>query len=155
MSWDPEEDGETHLNVYSKARTALGRWLSNFSRGWFETEDGPFASVEAYWYWLGAENPRREELRGTHGFRAKELGRELRSPDWNSDPEFQRKICAALDAKLATRPSMLEELAGCDLPLVHYYVYGGKAVEPSDGKWVIEHLERARREAKLKKSQKS
>jgi len=24
-------DGETHINIYSKGKTEIGRWLSNFS----------------------------------------------------------------------------------------------------------------------------
>lgn len=154
MAWDPAEDGVTHLNVYSKAQTDLGRWLSNFTRSWVNTEDGPFASIEAYWYWLGTDSPRREELRGTHGFRSKQLGRELRAPDWTADPVFRRKILAAITAKLQSEPSRLDELASTDLPLVHYYVYGGKVVEPSEGSWMLEHLEEARRERKNEKNQK-
>ena len=46
----PAEDGITHVNVYSRGLTTLGRWLSNFAHCPIETEDGPFASIEGYWY---------------------------------------------------------------------------------------------------------
>lgn len=49
---DPTKDGIDHINVYSKGKTALGRFLSNFAETDLETKDGHFASVEAYWYWL-------------------------------------------------------------------------------------------------------
>jgi len=46
-------DGVTHVNIYSKAKTELGRWLSNFAYAPIRiTGHGRFASIEAYWYWL-------------------------------------------------------------------------------------------------------
>ena len=48
-----EDDGVTHINVYSKGATALGRALSNFARiPVVVVPNGRFESVEAYWYWL-------------------------------------------------------------------------------------------------------
>ena len=48
-----EDDGITHINVYSKGATALGRALSNFARiPVMVVPNGRFESVEAYWYWL-------------------------------------------------------------------------------------------------------
>lgn len=49
---DHNKDGIDHINIYSKGRTALGRFLSNFAQAEIETEDGEFASIEGYWYWL-------------------------------------------------------------------------------------------------------
>lgn len=60
--------------------------------------------------------------------------------DWLEDAEFKRKILAAIDAKLSAYPDYLNELVNCKLPLTHYYVYGGKVVEPKDGKWILDHL---------------
>jgi hypothetical protein len=44
-----KDDGITHINIYSKGKTELGRWLSNFTYHPIETEDGKFDSVEGYW----------------------------------------------------------------------------------------------------------
>jgi len=66
MIIDPKEDRISHINVYSKSTTELGRKLTNFARMTTPTaNDGVFASVEAYWYWLGVaeNNPKRETLR--------------------------------------------------------------------------------------------
>lgn len=37
---NPEEDGITHINIYSKGKTDLGRMLSNFAKFPIETVDG-------------------------------------------------------------------------------------------------------------------
>lgn len=50
--FDCQKDGIDHINVYSKGKTALGRFLSNFAQVDLETKNGNFSSVEAYWYWL-------------------------------------------------------------------------------------------------------
>ena len=47
------DDGVTHINVYSKGTTALGRALSNFAHiPFMVVPNGRFESIEAYWYWL-------------------------------------------------------------------------------------------------------
>jgi len=137
-------DGVTHINVYSKAKTALGRGLSNFAKTPFECEHGRFESVEGLWYWLGSDHPDRDRLRTLSGFQAKDTGRQLRGPDWNNTPEFIAAIKAGIDAKLAAHPQLLEALRRSTLPLRHYYVFGGAIKEPAEGRWVIEHLEAVR-----------
>jgi hypothetical protein len=53
MDIKPSEDGVTHINVYSRGNTELGRLLSNFAHTPFShPEFGEFASVEGFWYWL-------------------------------------------------------------------------------------------------------
>lgn len=142
--WDPREDGVTHVNVYSKAATALGRLLSNFAHTPFECEDGRFASVEGYWYWLGTSDPRRERLRELHGYEAKRIGRELRSADWQQHVEFKRKIRAAIRAKLLAHRKILAQLRVCTLPLAHYYVFNGVVRAPEDGHWILAYLDEVR-----------
>ncbi len=136
---DPEKDGIDHINIYSKGKTRLGRKLTNFAFSPFEhPEDGKFNSIEGYWYWVSTEDDR---LRKLSGFRAKKLGRELGAPDYIEEDEFERKIKMAIKAKLDCCPALLEELKNTKIPLLHYYNYGGKVVEPKKGKWVIEYLE--------------
>lgn len=136
-----EEDGVTHLNVYSKARTKLGKFLSNFAHTPLETEDGRFESLEGYWYWLRNRN---EEMRSLHGYEAKRLGKMFA---WHVPQigysEFEAKFKAALTAKLNAYPGALEDLKKCDLPLTHYYVFSG-VVKEAGHLWVIEHLDSLR-----------
>ncbi len=118
MIIDPKEDRISHINVYSKSTTELGRKLTNFARMTTPTaNDGVFASVEAYWYWLGvaANNPKRETLRHTYGFRAKELGRELGAPDWQDGEDFRAAICATIESKIRANPDLRSALASSTL----------------------------------------
>lgn len=145
MQWNPKEDGITHINVYSKGKTELGKWLSNFTKTPIETEDGYFESIEGYWYWLGTNHERKDELRHVSGWQAKSLGREIKSEDWQSSDDFKRKICAAITIKINSNSKMLLALKENTLPLTHYYVYGEnhqnpKVIEPKDGRWIIEFM---------------
>lgn len=136
----PENDGITHVNIYSKGKTELGRFLSNFYPCPIETEDGPFKSIEGYWYWLSCK---REELREAYGFTAKNLGRAFGGKDWLDDVEFKAKISQAITLKLST-PLASEIIYRnkklLDLPLKHYYTYGTKVVEPKEDKWIVAHI---------------
>lgn len=145
MILTPQNDGITHINVYSKGKTALGRWLTNFAHTPIDTIDGHFESIEGYWYWLGTDNPKREQLRTLYGYAAKELGRSLKSADWQDNDEFKMKILNAIKIKLNNNQEMLYALFDNTLPLVHYYVYGEtsnnpKIVEPQSGKWILDYL---------------
>lgn len=144
-----DEDGKTHVNVYSKGKTGLGRFLSNFTRAPIDTEDGHFDSIEGYWYWLSApiNNIDRDKLRHASGWKAKKLGRELRAQDWVDDPEFKRKICAAIKVKLETNPEWFDKLKRLKphIKLDHYYVYGDKVIKPKQGAWILEFLESMRK----------
>lgn len=143
--WNPEEDGITHLNIYSKGKTELGRWLTNFAYSPIITEDGHFASIEGYWYWLGCGN---DKLRKLYGYLAKKVGRESGSKVYIEDEEFKRKIKSAILIKLCTYPDKLQELYETDLQLAHYYNYGGKIIEPKNAKWITEFI-RCIRDKKL------
>lgn len=137
--YNPEEEGITHINAYSRSRTELGRLLSNFTKVRFTCEDGVFNSIEGYWYWLIAgEGEEREELRSLHGFRAKQRGRELCQGDWRDDKEFKTKIKRALWFKTKTIPRLKQLLLENTLPIVHYYEYGGNVIIPEHGEWIWE-----------------
>ncbi|WP_338924388.1 hypothetical protein V0M98_32770 (plasmid) [Pseudomonas silesiensis] len=142
----PEDDGVTHIDVYSKGKTDLGKDLSHFAHKPFcHLEHGLFASVEGYWYWLTRQ---AEELRHAHGYAAKEMGRGLPIvKKWHPE-RFRELICQANDAKLARHPELKEALEESRLPLEHYYVqrYGGKpcVVQPKDSEWILAHFEQIR-----------
>lgn len=149
--YDPNEDGITHINCYSKGQTELGRLLSNFACTPFECPDGAFMSIEGYWYWLGCEgHPRREELRGLCGFKAKQLGRELRAPDYQETEEFKEKIWFAVRCKISRSGRLRSLLMESTLPLVHYYVYGGKVHHDPRSDWLWQRIQARRDELKQK-----
>lgn len=138
---DYKQDGINHINIYSKGKTSLGRFLSNFADARIETEDGEFSSVEGYWYWLLLKNDtamiqrEKESLRIFFGFDVKDLGRRLlkrygsrfsEEKQVDNDSDFQRKIKNAIKFKIDNNLKYKEELAKCTLPFEHYYVYYGK-----------------------------
>lgn len=132
-------DGKTHINVYSKGKTLIGRLLSNFALTPFvHPEDGEFNSVEGYWYWLGCKD---ERLRAVHGFEAKKIGREAGAPDWLDGEVFQNKIKKAITAKVLQNPDIANKLVDTSLPFRHYYIYGDAIVEVPEGQWIIDFLE--------------
>jgi hypothetical protein len=150
MILGPETDGIDHLNVYSKAMTISGRWASNFARTPIDhPRHGHFVSIEGLWYWLSTRDDR---LREVSGFAAKQLGRDLRAPDWVSTQEFKNDIVLGIRAKItvatvtrniawiamSTRPWL-------DLPLAHYYVYGAKIIdETARCQWMLDVFEQER-----------
>lgn len=154
MNFNPKNDGVEHINVYSKAKTELGRKLSNFAYSPFFCEDGKFNSIEGYWYWLRAHEvsfEKREKLRDLSGYAAKKYGRELGCKDWPRDEQelFRRKIKAAFDKKLESNPEISKMLIESELPFVHYYLYGGeKVVYDGRSDWLMEYIEEVRKELK-------
>ncbi len=83
MTFISEEDGITHINIYSKGKTELGRLMSNFALSPFSVpQHGEFKSIEGYWYWLSTGD---ESLRDLYGYEAKKAGRKLRGDDWSPD----------------------------------------------------------------------
>lgn len=141
---DPKEDGISHINIYSKGATELGRYLSNFADCHIDTEDGYFRTVEGYWYWLGCKDDR---LRNLEGWACKKLGRELRVSDWNNDPSFEKKILRAIAEKIVSRPACVTWMVQSGtLPFFHYYTYGSKVIMPKEGLWMVDFITQFRDE---------
>lgn len=127
---DPLEDGFTHINVYSKGLTHIGRLLTNFAPTSFTHPTyGYFSSMEGYWYWV-TTGMVHDELRDFGGYQAKVAGKRLPR---KSHPDFERLICEGLAAKLACNSTIHHLLVTSSLPLCHYYVYGSKMVVPRGG----------------------
>ena len=141
MRYKPENDGLDHLNVYSKGKTELGRWLTNFAYSPIETEDGHFDSIEGYWYWISQKD---DTLRKLSGWKAKEYGRSISGKDWIDDKEFYRKIKEAIRIKIESNPRMKALLSNSFIPFAHYYVYGNKIVDVPKAKWILNYLEELR-----------
>lgn len=139
--YNVEDDGVTHINVYSKGRTALGRFLSNFAFTPFVCSRGEFTSIEGLWYYA-ATGFQHEELRILFGAEAKTAGRKLARVELLPG-EFKCIIKEGITCKLLAHPTQLNALIDSELPLAHYYVYVGKVVDAGHS-WVIEYLEHIR-----------
>lgn len=143
----PETDGINHINIYSKGRTELGRFLSHFAYHPVATyEHGTFDSLEGYWFWL---KYRDDALRELSGYQAKNHGSMLAkthvpvlSPD---DDTFRRDILFATTQKLNTMPDILKlRLAHSKLPLIHAYEHQGKYSFQNSMDFIIVHINRLR-----------
>lgn len=136
-------DGITHINIYSKGKTELGRYLSNFTYSPIEIDNITFNSIEAYWYYLltGEVN-----LCSLHGFKAKQEGKKLNKIR-EIDDDFINKIKSALDKKIKASPDFMKLFYKSSLPFKHYYMYGDKVVE-AGYEWICEHFELRRDQLK-------
>ncbi len=134
---NPLEDGISHINMYSKAKTEFGRMLSDFYRYPIHTEDGDFLSVEGYWSYLSLpETVNREKMRNLYGYTAKKTGRELRKDAGEEnllfDDRFEEKILSAIKTKIMACKHLFKEEYK-DLPIIHYYILNdGKPYEVTD-----------------------
>ena len=142
------QDGIDHINIYSQAKTELGRWMSNFALTDVILEGKVFASLEAYWYWLSTGQIHDHLIR-LGGFKAKQEGKKL--PKVHMDEtQFQNLIKAAMRAKLRCYPTFAKLLKESILPFRHYYVFGGK-VKEAGYLWIVEEWELIRKELQMVK----
>lgn len=141
MIYNLNDDGITHINIYSQGKTELGRLLSNWAHTPFTISDGSFESVEGYWYWLGTND---EHLKTLYGFNAKEYGRSLKRTINYQDEIFKSKIKNAILAKIKQN-NLKDTIEKSTLPFIHYYVFGNIVRDASYKViWIIEYFEELR-----------
>lgn len=130
---NPLKDGITHINIYSKAETELGRFLTNFAFCPINTDEGIFNSIEGYWGYLkiNPDNKEREKLKELYGLKAKQKANEILK---NQDVRYERidfddKINEAIRLKFNTymaRDIFIKHKDILNLPITHYYYFGNK-----------------------------
>lgn len=164
VDYHTEEDGVTHINVYSGGKTELGRFWSNFACTNTMTPHGLFASLEGYYHFLkvtrsllnaGNYTPclmgvseKLEKLRILSGKSAQLTGRELRKQlagvgiysvdvpdDW-----FNSCFKEALVNKLHDNEEMRDRVLSNELPYVHYYVMGKNVFYKEHFNWLTEQI---------------
>ena len=141
--WYPERDGIDHINIFSKGKTELGRWMTNFAKQTINCPThGVFDSVEGFWYWLKT-GKQHDVLRYLHGAEAKVEGKRYERVEMD-EQEFNRQILLMINKKIRGNPRMRLQLANCTLPFTHYYVYNG-VVKHAGYEWITEHWDRIRR----------
>ena len=150
--FSPKTDGVDHINIYSKGKTPLGRWLTNFSLSPFTlTDHGDFESIEGYWYWLST-GCKHDALRLLFGVEAKRTGKTFERVEYEGD--FEEAIKKAIREKLLQHPKMLNQLIDSELYLTHYYVYGYSddncKVVPAGYEWITEYIDSIRQSCKSK-----
>ena len=133
-------DGKTHINVYSRGNTELGRMLAHFAFSPFvHPYYGPFNCMEGFWYYIKAKKP-DDMLRTLVGHHAKEYGKNL---DHIRRPNFKELIVDANFHKVDQNARLRELMAESVLPFDHYYFYGpGKIlIRPKGFEWLVQGFE--------------
>lgn len=136
---DPEKDGITHINVYSRGRTQLGVFLSNFPYTPFEHPTyGHFASMEAFWHYIST-GCRLEGIRTLTGIEAKHYAKGYPQV---TIPNFHEEIKFAIECKINAYPLHKAKLLLNTLPLRHYFVFSGNVVvDQPHFIWQTKHIE--------------
>jgi hypothetical protein len=155
LIWNPDDDGVTHVNVYSRGFTVLGKALSNWeplpNDQMIETPHGPFRTIEGYWAWLGFSEqdltPSFDvHLRSLLGLAAKRLIDDT-GPRRFSEEQFRGFITEAMRSKLASfSPSLRMTFYHSRLPFVHYYRTRDGIPIKGSCQWVMQVWERMRKE---------
>lgn len=132
MTYNPNEDGITHINIYSGSLSRLGRFLSHFTKTPFEHPTmGKFESMEGLWYFVKSDF-KYASLRTLWGKEAKQLGKTL--PVVLCD-DFWFWIEEGNRAKLAAYPGAQRALKESTLPFTHYYVFGQSTTVNNQRVW--------------------
>lgn len=160
------QDGFTHINIYSNGRTILGRKLSNFPKSPVVTVHGEFLSLEGYYHylklWTSLEEgevtdilrtlmlAKMEDLKTMYGRPAQTYGRDLRKlfaekgiwvinePDERFDEFFE----VALHRKIKGDGVLLDMVVSNDLPYVHYYAIKGEGHFKPHYQWLADRVEK-------------
>lgn len=120
----PKFDGVDHLNVYTKAKTVLGRALTNFAHYPFKHPLlGDFESTEGLHYFLKTGR-NFKEFRKLWGYEAKKIGVELSRENMVLDLHFDWMFRIGLVAKITQNKELFEAFVESELPFAHYYYYG-------------------------------
>lgn len=146
---NPDEDGVTHINIYSKGKTELGRQLSNFYHSPFKYLGIEWTSVEALWYYLRTGD---SSVASLFGYTAKKVGRQIMQAAPDSirevDEDFKETLLEGIRCKLRQNKRILRNLVNSDLPLEHYYCYGKdgncKVYDLPEYKWIVDEIIRIR-----------
>lgn len=136
IEYSVNDDGVTHINVYTRGATVLGRQLSNLSECNIEHPYfGHFRTLEGLWYYMKT-NFLDDEFRILKGMKAREKGKVMPSKHY---PLFNKMFKLGMLEKLDRNPTLQEQLKSNDLPLAHYYVYGDRIHTLNHHQWQLDY----------------
>lgn len=127
------KDGVDHINAYSRGKTTLGKFLSNFYPVEIIIDGKKFASVEGWWYWQSLNRQNITNI--DHMCKLAKQPAKLTGKDFHIvrklevlSPEIE-KLKEVYFLKINSNEAMKKLLAECTLPITHYYDYAGKRVQ--------------------------
>lgn len=140
-----ELDGVEFINIYTKAKTELGKKLSHFSHTPFTHPlHGTFYTLEGFWHWYKSI-VRPDQLRYMNGPKARDLGKKLEC-EWRGD--FKDAIFIATFCKIEQNPDLKAAFLKTELPFDHYYLHGPRGqritIRPPASLWLCEMMQKIR-----------
>lgn len=144
----PDEDGVTHINIYSKGKTELGRLLTNMSEvGFDHPVAGYFRSMEGFWYYYFTRS-QHNEFKVMNPWECKKAGKLMR--DDRIDKEGISSldkviILQAIGYKIKQSMKIIGLMIDSELPFAHYYCYGDRVIMLPQYDWMTEEFERIRK----------
>lgn len=167
----PLKDGITHINVYTKGKTELGRMLSNLYNSpttiVFQNDSLTFKSLEGYWYFLVYYFYSKEKdfsFCSYSGFEAKQQGQKIVKENKietrliTTTEDFLNLFKESLKLKVKQNKKILTLLTYSELPFFHYYFYGTeenpKIIYKDEYNWILDIFDeiRIKMKAYLKKN---
>ena len=145
---DPKEDGVTHINIYSKGNTELGRLLSNMAEvGFDHPVAGYFRSMEGFWYYYFTGS-QHDEFKVMSPWECKKTGKLLRDDriDKEGISDYDKAIILqAIGYKIKQSTEIIGLMLDSVLPFTHYYNYGGRVITLPHYNWMVDEFERIRK----------
>ena len=147
MQINPKLDGKTHINIWAKGSTFIGKFLSPRTLCELNMPEGRFLCVAAYWYYLTSKEDRR--LNHCYDWETELLATQLTPlPKKQQLPavELQTKIKKAFDQKIKWSEYWKEEFTESTLPFLYYHIdaEGNVVDESRKYRWLLNHLEARR-----------
>lgn len=123
------QDGVTHINIDSYAKTELGRMLVHkFSARFEHPTFGRFKSIEGFWGFI-RDGARDDRWRYVSGMTAK---RETRNLGPRYIANFHQIIMEANFFKVEQNETIKELMLASTLPFEHYYIFRSKEMTADD-----------------------
>lgn len=120
---NPDEDGVTHINIYSKGKTRLGIALTNMAAISFtHPVYGEFATLEGFWWFL-ATGMKDDAYKTLNGMESRTRGQKAEILHLS---DFNERFTEAIHLRLQQNPRLLAAVKNNKLPYKHYYNYSGK-----------------------------
>ena len=140
-TYNPDEDGVTHVNVFTRGKVKLGRDLSNFQECNIDHPYfGRFRTLEGLWFYIKT-GCNEEMFRIMNGHDCRKKGKIMTNVQY---PLFTKMFKLGMIEKLEKNQQLQEELKANTLPLVHYYNYAGAVHVPQRHEWQIEFWQNLR-----------
>jgi hypothetical protein len=143
-----QDDGVTHLNVYTKGNTVLGRIMSNlYTANIDHPRYGRFRTLEGLWYYLKT-GLKDDNFRLIDGWSCRKHGKGMEVV-WNNN--FQRDFKIGIVLKILANQELKILLTASTLPFVHYYFWGNspdkmKLMLPRGHEWQMDFWDSMRRQ---------